>query len=74
MATLDSNGSRKFVPNRKCKVLLRNTFIHLPRVGKVTERELWESGVHTWDDFIEADSLTSRIDGQRDYLKSLVSE
>jgi uncharacterized protein YprB with RNaseH-like and TPR domain len=54
--------------------LLTNTFIHLPRVGKVTEMELWQSGVQTWDDFIAADSITSRVDGQRDYLKSLISE
>lgn len=61
-------------PGRKCTVLLKNTFIHLPRVGKVTERELWESGVHTWDDFIAAESLAPRVDGQRDYLKSLIAE
>lgn len=40
----------------------------------MTEQELWTSGVHTWDDFISAESLAPRIDGQRDYLKSLISE
>lgn len=54
--------------------MLKNTFIHLPRVGKVTERELWESGVDNWDDFVASDSLPSRIDGQREYLKSLIGE
>ena len=54
--------------------MLRNTFIHLPRVGKVTERQLWESGIHTWDDFIAAKSLHQRIDRQDSYLKSLVRE
>jgi len=29
--------------------LLHNTFIHIPGVGEKTEREIWQSGVHTWD-------------------------
>jgi len=30
--------------------MLHQTFIHIPGVGKHTERELWASGIHTWDD------------------------
>lgn len=30
--------------------MLRHTFIHVPRVGEVTERRLWRSGIRTWDD------------------------
>ncbi|MGH6662493.1 MAG: ribonuclease H-like domain-containing protein, partial [Rhodospirillales bacterium] len=31
--------------------MLKNTFIHLPGVGLKKEKELWEKGVLTWDDF-----------------------
>lgn len=31
--------------------MLKCTFIHIPRVGEVTEYRLWRSGIKTWDDF-----------------------
>ncbi len=40
--------------------MLNNTFIHIPRIGSVTERELWDSGIHTWHDFLAARSLPAR--------------
>ena len=30
--------------------MLEQTFIHIPGVGRRTEQELWESGIHNWDD------------------------
>jgi uncharacterized protein YprB with RNaseH-like and TPR domain/predicted nuclease with RNAse H fold len=30
--------------------VLEQTFIHIPGVGRQTERELWASGIHDWDD------------------------
>ncbi len=48
--------------------MLRQTFIHLPGVGPITERELWDTGVTAWDDFADASSLPSRIRGRRDEL------
>jgi uncharacterized protein YprB with RNaseH-like and TPR domain/predicted nuclease with RNAse H fold len=30
--------------------MLEQTFIHIPCVGRHTERELWASGIHDWDD------------------------
>ena len=30
--------------------MLEQTFIHIPGVGKLTERELWAGGVQSWDD------------------------
>ena len=30
--------------------MLEQTFIHIPGVGRQTERELWASGIHDWDD------------------------
>ncbi|HID97592.1 MAG TPA: exonuclease [Thermodesulfobacteriaceae bacterium] len=31
--------------------MLKNTFSHIPGVGPVTERRLWEAGICSWDDF-----------------------
>ena len=30
--------------------MLHQTFIHIPGIGKQTELELWEHGIHSWDD------------------------
>ncbi|MFQ6098905.1 MAG: helix-hairpin-helix domain-containing protein, partial [Armatimonadota bacterium] len=32
--------------------MLERTFIHIPGIGPVTERRLWERGLVTWDDFL----------------------
>jgi hypothetical protein len=32
--------------------MLQHTFIHLPNHGSVRERQLWEDGVKTWEDFL----------------------
>jgi uncharacterized protein YprB with RNaseH-like and TPR domain/predicted nuclease with RNAse H fold len=31
--------------------MLEQTFIHIPGIGQQTERELWRSGIRSWDDF-----------------------
>ena len=54
--------------------LLRQSFIHLPRIGKVTEGEIWETGIRTWDDFLGAVELPARINGKRSYLRTLVEQ
>lgn len=30
--------------------MLQQTFIHIPGIGKQTELDLWEHGIHSWDD------------------------
>ena len=52
--------------------MLKQSFIHLPRVGKVTEGEIWDSGIAGWDDFLCAAQLPSRIHGKRRYLRTLI--
>lgn len=37
--------------------MIRRTFIHLPRVGPVTQRRIWDEGVGTWEDFLARDNL-----------------
>ncbi|AAM31663.1 ribonuclease H-like domain-containing protein [Methanosarcina mazei] len=33
--------------------MLKNTYIHIPGVGKALEQKIWASGIHTWDEFLE---------------------
>jgi uncharacterized protein YprB with RNaseH-like and TPR domain/predicted nuclease with RNAse H fold len=33
--------------------MLEQTFIHIPGIGRRTERELWQAGVTSWDDFAD---------------------
>ena len=34
--------------------MLENTFIHVPRVGEITEARLWSAGIRTWHDLLGA--------------------
>ena len=52
--------------------MLRQSFIHLPRVGKVTESEIWEAGLGSWDDFLGAAELPPRIRSRQHHLRSLI--
>jgi uncharacterized protein YprB with RNaseH-like and TPR domain len=37
--------------------MLRNTFCHIPGIGVKSERDLWESGILSWDDACRLDSV-----------------
>jgi uncharacterized protein YprB with RNaseH-like and TPR domain len=39
-------------------LVLERSFVLLDRVGERTERRIWEQGVSTWDDFIEAETVS----------------
>lgn len=45
--------------------MLRNTFCHIPGIGGQRERTFWSAGVHSWDQFIEADPKTLRLGRNR---------
>lgn len=36
--------------------MLQQTFIHVPGIGLVRERRLWDAGICTWRDFLAADA------------------
>jgi len=50
--------------------MLEHTFIHLPDIGTVRERQLWEDGVKTWDDFLARYSASPN---HRHYCKKVAS-
>lgn len=33
--------------------MLKNTYIHIPGVGKALEQKIWASGINSWDEFLE---------------------
>jgi uncharacterized protein YprB with RNaseH-like and TPR domain/predicted nuclease with RNAse H fold len=33
--------------------MLERTFIHIPGIGRRTERELWQAGIDSWDEFAD---------------------
>lgn len=35
--------------------MLQNTFIHAPGIGLARERRLWDAGILTWQDYLDAD-------------------
>ena len=36
--------------------MLKNTFLHVPGIGTISEKKIWDCGVSCWDDFIEIGS------------------
>ena len=56
------------------QALLNNTFIHIPGIGSVTERELWDAGIHTWHDFLYAQRLPSRARSLRLIASPILEE
>ena len=52
--------------------MLKNTFCHIPGVGVKTEKNLWSSGIHTWDDYLRVLERSSsggrKIRNWRDYI------
>lgn len=52
--------------------MLTQSFIHLPRVGRVTESEIWDAGIADWDDFVNASELPARIRGRGERLRALI--
>jgi uncharacterized protein YprB with RNaseH-like and TPR domain/predicted nuclease with RNAse H fold len=51
--------------------MLQHTFIHIPGVGKQTELDLWNHGIHSWDD---ADRFEKRFGAVGARLQSKLDE
>lgn len=40
-------------------MMLQNTFIHIPKISRNAETNLWKSGIHTWNDFLDKQKSAS---------------
>jgi uncharacterized protein len=60
--------------------MLKNTFMHIPGIGNITEQRLWESGIHHWDQFTgnhlirlsptKMDTITTCLEKSYQHLKT----
>jgi uncharacterized protein YprB with RNaseH-like and TPR domain len=60
--------------------MLKNTFIHIPGIGHITEQRLWESGIQHWDQFTgnhsirlspaKMDTITTCLEQSYQHLKT----
>lgn len=50
--------------------MLRNTFVHLPHIGLVTEQQFWANGILTWGDLFEQ---KTEYTNKFQHLKNLIS-
>ena len=53
--------------------MLKNTFLHIPGIGIITERQFWESGVHSWEDFTP-DSPMRLSQSKRDTINAYLEK
>ncbi len=53
--------------------MLSSTFIHLPRIGPVTEQRIWRRGICTWSDFLREPTAAGLSPRATDRLVRLVS-
>ena len=51
--------------------MLQQTFIHIPGIGKLTEQDLWEHGIQSWDD---ADRFEKRFGAVGARLQHVLDE
>jgi len=60
--------------------MLKNTFLHIPGIGNKTEQQFWDSGIHSWKDFIQncpirlsqskIDTIIRSLEESRQHIKS----
>ena len=53
--------------------MLKNTFLHVPGLGIKTEKNIWASGIHSWEDLLRED-LTRFSPVRRDILKRSIED
>lgn len=52
--------------------MLRRTFIHVPRIGKTTERSLWKQGCSDWNTYLSGSFSTGHAD--RGEVRAFIQE
>ncbi len=54
--------------------MLKNTFIHTPGIGLISEQKIWSSGILCWDDLLIGGGLSLFTPRKRDVLKRCIEE
>lgn len=54
--------------------MLKNTFIIYDRIGKIKEKNLWNSGIKDWNDFLNQKKIKSISDKSKAYYDRKINE
>ena len=54
--------------------MLKNTFVHIPGIGDLTERRLWDEGIISWDDFLDNEDSVPLQGRTKQFVRSYVKE
>jgi len=54
--------------------MIKNTFIHIPGIGKKSEKNLWQKGILTWDDFFARERDSHFPQAKIDRIKKQLEE
>ncbi|MHB0913442.1 MAG: ribonuclease H-like domain-containing protein [Armatimonadota bacterium] len=54
--------------------MLTSTFIHVPGIGRTTERRIWELGVSDWDRFLEVHPELAVSDAKKALMVPVIGE
>ena len=54
--------------------MLEKSFIHIPGVGRMTEQEIWASGIEHWEDFIKNHNKLNMVDETKRRIAEMVSQ
>lgn len=50
---MGNRPEQRAIPRVGEKTLLNHTFIHIPGIGRKTEKRLWERGIMTWEHYLQ---------------------
>ena len=52
--------------------MIRNTFIFIDGIGESTERSIWNSGIKTWDDFLNVERAAGISKHRKAYYDRII--
>jgi len=55
-------------------LMLKNTFLHIPGVGKNTENKIWKSGIHSWDQYLEKHNKVNLKSSKKELINHYVNQ
>lgn len=54
--------------------MIRQSFLFLERISTKGEQNIWEQGIKTWDDFLEAEKIKGIADHKKKYFNRKIEE
>src|SRR3989338_5373186 len=54
--------------------MIRSTFCHLPGISTKKEQQIWQDGIHTWDDFLEKKTVKGISREKKKFYNTKIQE